>query len=81
MAELMEYYPPVNLYDKRLRSFAKALGPAWIRVSGSWATKTYYDFEGTTDGKAPEGYQSILTKEQWIGVLDFVRALDGKLFN
>ncbi len=44
MAELMEYYPPINLYDRRLRSFAKALGPVWIRVSGSWAAKTYYDF-------------------------------------
>ncbi len=40
MAELMEYYPPIDLYNRRLRSLAKALGPAWIRVSGSWATKT-----------------------------------------
>ena len=52
---------------------------AWVRVSGTWATKTYYDFEGTTNGKAPEGYENILTKEQWIGVLDFVKALDAKL--
>lgn len=79
MAELMEYYPPIDLYDQRLRGFAKALGPAWIRVSGSWATKTYYDFDDSTGGKAPEGYQSVLTKEQWIGVLEFVRAVDGKL--
>jgi len=79
IAGLMEYYPPIDLYDQRLRGMAKALGPAWIRVSGSWATKTYYDFDGTTDGKAPEGYQSVLTKEQWIGVLDFVRAVGGKL--
>ena len=35
MAELMEYYPPVDLYDQRLRGLAKALGPAWIRVSAS----------------------------------------------
>lgn len=79
MAELMEYYPPVDLYDQRLRGLAKALGPAWIRVSGSWATKTYYDFDGATGGQAPEGYQSVLTREQWIGVLDFVRAVGGKL--
>ncbi len=79
MANLMQYYPPVNLYNKRLRELAGELGPAWVRVSGTWATKTYYDFEGNTDGHAPEGYQSILTKEQWIGVLDFVKAVDGKL--
>ena len=79
MADLMQYYPPINLYDEKLRRYAKKLGPAWIRVSGSWATKTYYDFEGSTGGVAPEGYASVLTKEQWIGVLDFVKAVGGKL--
>ena len=73
MADLMQVYPPIDLYDEKLRRLAKALGPAWIRVSGSWATKTYYDFDGTTGGKAPAGYASVLTKEQWIGVLDFVK--------
>lgn len=79
MSELMQYYPPVNLYHPRLRALAKELGPAWIRVSGTWATKTYYDFEGTTHGKAPAGYQSVLIKEQWIGVLEFVKAVGGRL--
>ncbi len=79
MSELMEYYPPIDLYNDKLRSLAGELGPAWIRVSGSWATKTYYDFDGETGGKAPEGYQSVLTKEQWTGVLDFVRSVGGKL--
>ena len=75
----MQYYPPINLYNERLRKLAKGLGTTWIRVSGTWATKTYYDFEGVTNGKAPDGYQNILTKEQWIGVLDFVKAVEGKL--
>lgn len=79
MADLMQYYPPIDLYHERLRDLAKRLGSAWIRVSGTWATKTYYDFDNITGGKAPEGYQSVLTKEQWIGVLDFVKAVDGKL--
>ena len=79
LADLMQYYPPIDLYNERLRKLTKMLGSAWIRVSGSWATKTYYDFDGTTGGKAPEGYQSVLTKEQWIGVLDFVKAVNGKL--
>lgn len=79
IADLMQYYPPIDLYNPRLRSLAKALGSAWIRVSGTWATKTYYDFEGSTGGIPPKGYQSVLTKEQWIGVLDFVRAVNGRL--
>ncbi|MBE5791253.1 MAG: beta-glucuronidase [Clostridiales bacterium] len=79
MADLMQYYPPINLYDEKLRRYAKWLGPTWIRVSGSWATKTYYDFEGTTGGVAPQGYASVLTKAQWIGVLEFVKAVGGKL--
>lgn len=77
--ELTQYYPPIDLYDERLRERARALGAAWVRVSGTWATKTYYDFDGTTGGRAPEGYASVLTREQWIGVLEFVRAIDGKL--
>ena len=70
--DVMQVYPPVDLYNPRIRKFAKELGPAWIRVSGTWATKTYYDFDGHTNGVAPEGFQNLLTKEQWIGVLDFV---------
>ncbi|MBE6937623.1 MAG: beta-glucuronidase [Ruminococcaceae bacterium] len=79
MADLMQYYPPIDLGNETLRERARALGPAWIRVSGSWATKTYYDFEGTTGGRPPKGYASVLTRSQWIGVLDFVRAVGGKL--
>ena len=77
--DLMQVYPPINLYDKKLRKLTKELGPAWCRVSGTWATKTYYDFDGTTNGKVPEGYLNVLTKEQWIGVLDFVKECGLKL--
>lgn len=79
MEGLMQYYPPIDLYNERLRGLAKKLGPAWVRVSGSWATQTYYDFEGTTGGKAPDGYKSVLTKRQWIGVLDFVKEIGARL--
>ena len=79
MAGLMQYYPPIDTTDKKLIKLTKELGSAWVRVSGTWATKTYYDFDGTTGGKAPEGYQSILTREQWANILEFVKAVDGKL--
>ncbi len=77
--DLMQVYPPIDLYNEKLRSLAREFGPVWVRVSGTWATKTYYDFDGTTNGKVPEGYLNVLTKEQWIGVLDFVKAIGAKL--
>ena len=79
MGELMQVYPPVDLTNARVRKLAKALGQCWIRVSGTWATKTYYDFDGKTNGVPPFGYQNVLTKKQWLGVLDFVKAVNGKL--
>lgn len=79
LSNLMQVYPPIDLYNPRLRELAKAFGPVWVRVSGSWATRTYYDFDGSTGGKAPAGYQNVLTKEMWLGVLDFVKAVGGKL--
>ena len=79
LAGLMQYYPPIDTKNEKLISLARELGPVWVRVSGTWATKTYYDFDGTTGGKAPEGYQSVLTKEQWLNILDFVKAIGAKL--
>ena len=61
----MEYFPPIELANKKLVKLAKGIGPSWIRVSGTWATKTYYDFDNSTNGIPPEGFDSILTEEQW----------------
>ena len=52
--DLMQVYPPIDLYNEKLRSLARELGPVWVRVSGTCATKTYYDFDGTNNGKAPD---------------------------
>ena len=77
--DLMQYYDPIDLSDKKLRKLAKEIGPAWVRVSGTWSTKTYYDFDGHTNGVVPEGYNAILTREQWLGVLDFCKDIGAKL--
>ena len=78
--DLMQIYPPIDLYNEKLRKLTRELGTTWCRVSGTWATKTYYDFDGEYPGDAvPEGYLNKLTKEQWIGVLDFVRDCGLKL--
>ena len=79
LSGLMQYYPPIDTTNEKLISLAKELGSVWVRVSGTWATKTYYDFDGTTGGKAPEGYQSVLTREQWANIVNFVKEIDGKL--
>ena len=77
LAAMHQWYDPIDTTNPRLIKLAKALGPVWVRVSGTWATKTYYDFEDT--GVVPEGYQNRLTKQQWLNLLDFVKAVGGKL--
>ena len=39
-ASLFRQRPPANLANRRLRALARGLGPAYIRVSGSWANTT-----------------------------------------
>ena len=76
-ATLMQWYDPIDTTNPRLIKLSKALGPVWMRVSGTWATKTYYDFEGK--GSVPEGYQNRLTKEQWVNIVKFADAIDAKI--
>ena len=77
LAGMHQWYDPIDTTNPRLIKLAKALGPVWVRVSGTWATKTYYDFDNT--GAVPEGYQNRLTREQWINLLNFVKAVGGRL--
>ena len=79
MGNLQQWYDPIDTKNPRLIKLARELGTAWIRVSGTWANKTYYDFDGHCNGVVPEGFQNLLTKDQWLSLLDFVKAVDGKL--
>ena len=80
IAAMHQCYDPIDTTNPRLIRLAKALGKCWIRVSGTWATKTYYDFDNEyPKGKAPEGYQNVLKREQWINLLNFVKAVGGRL--
>lgn len=71
--------PPLDLDSERLRNLARALGPAYIRVSGSWANSTYFDPDGAAGSPPPEGFGGLLTGEQWIDVGEFARAVDGEV--
>ena len=34
--------PPINLHEKKLKMLASALGPTYVRVSGTWANAVYF---------------------------------------
>ena len=73
------YRNPIDLSNPRLRRLAAALGPAYLRVSGTWANATYFD---DTDGQAtslPQGFNDVLTRNQWKGVVEFARAVDARI--
>ncbi|WP_428666081.1 hypothetical protein [Runella sp.] len=71
---------PIDLYEKKLRNLAAALGPTYVRVSGTWANAIYFqDNDEAALPTPPEGFKNILTRKQWKGVVDFCKAVDGKL--
>src|SRR6202035_1557116 len=76
---LYEYRPPINLTNARLRKLAAALGPAYVRVSGTWANSTYFPEKDEAPAKPPAGFVGVLTHQQWKGVIDFSKAADAKI--
>ena len=77
--DLFSYRPPKDLSNARLRKLAAALGPAFLRVSGTWANTTYLPAEGEHLSAPPAGFNAILTRDQWKGVIDFARAANAEL--
>lgn len=77
---LFQYRPPIDLTNPRLRKMAAALGPAYMRVSGTWANTTYFhNSDAAAPPTPPPGFNGILTRPQWKGVVDFSRAVDAKI--
>ena len=77
---LYEYRAPIDLSNARLRKLAAALGPAYVRVSGTWMNSTFFqDTDGPAPATPPAGFNSVLTRAQWKGVIDFSRAVDAKI--
>jgi Glycosyl hydrolase family 79, N-terminal domain len=77
--DIYAYRPPIDLANARLRRLAAALSPAYLRVSGTWANATYFADSDASSGAAPAGYNSVLTRAQWRGVVDFARAVDAEI--
>lgn len=78
-ADLYQYRPPVDLSNKRLRTLARALGPAYARISGTWANTTYFAASDSPAKDPPTGYAGVLTRQQWTGAIDFSRAVDAEI--
>jgi hypothetical protein len=77
---MFQQRPPINLGNPRLRKLAAALGPAYMRVSGTWANSTYFqDSNAPVPSTPPTGFGGVLTCQQWKGVVDFSSAVDAKI--
>jgi heparanase len=77
---LYRYRAPINLANPRLRKLAAGLAPAYVRVSGTWENTTYFhDSDGPAPATPPAGFNSVLTRPEWKGVVDFSKAVDAKI--
>lgn len=77
---LYQKLSPIDLTDKRLMTLAKGLAPAYVRVSGTWANAIYFqDNDEPQMTKPPAGFVNVVTQGQWKGVVDFIKATNGKL--
>jgi len=77
---MYRYRPPLDLANPRLRKLAAALGPSYMRVSGTWANSTYFqDSDEPAAASPPAGFGGVLTRKEWKGVVDFSHAVDAEI--
>lgn len=63
-----------------MRKLAAALGPAYVRVSCTWANSVYFQGSDTAvPAKAPSGFSGVLTRAEWKGVIDFSHAVNAEI--
>jgi hypothetical protein len=77
---LYQYRPPIDLSNGRLRKLAAALGPVYVRVSGTWQNSTFFqDSDEPAPATPPKGFNSVLTHKEWKGVVDFAKAAHAQI--
>jgi heparanase len=78
--DMYEFRPPIDLTNPRRRKLAGALGPAYVRVSGTWANTAFFcDANGPAPKTPPAGFNGVLTRQHWKGVVDFANAVNAKI--
>ncbi|MCF0040340.1 MULTISPECIES: hypothetical protein [Dyadobacter] len=78
--QLYRQLKPLDLTDKRLLILAKGLAPAYVRMSGTWTNGIYFqDNDQPKLTKAPAGFVNVMSRKEFGGLLDFVKATDSKL--
>jgi hypothetical protein len=79
-AAIREARLPTNLKNPRLLALTKALGPLYIRYSGTTANSAYFsDHDAPLPTKPPTGFTVALTRPAWKGAVDFAKAVDAKI--
>jgi len=77
---LYQYRAPIDLSNSRLRKLAAALGPAYVRVSGTWANSAYFqDSDNPAPANAPSGFSGVLTRKEWKGVIEFSHSVNADI--
>lgn len=77
VAATKSYRPPVDLANRKLRQLAAALGPSYVRYSGTWANAIWFADREEAPAKAPAGFDTVLTRKQWrdaVGLAKFANA-------
>ena len=77
--EMFRQRAPLDLTDPRLVAIARHLGPALMRVSGTWSNNTYLPAEGEAVSETPAGYKQVLTRQQWRNVIALSKAANAPI--
>jgi hypothetical protein len=76
---LFQYRPPIDLANPRLRTLAAALGPAYVRVSGTLANTTYFADTDQPPPLPPAGFKGILTRRRWFDLVEFAKLSNAQI--
>lgn len=77
--ERFEYLPPIDLTNERILKLAAALGPSYVRFSGTWANATWFADTDSPNDQPPSGFDAVLTRQQWGRAVAFARDVDADI--
>ena len=79
-SSLFQYRSPIDLSNPKLRKLASALGPSFVRVSGTWRNATWFQDNDEPPMKTPpDGFNAVLTRAEWKGVVEFAKAVNAEI--